>query len=122
MPIYDVQFTTDAACAERQVAARNVEEAFATALTVDPDTLHFEPFTCLLPINEITIHDRSGRPHVWRSEELLLRLAAEELHLAATNVLTLLSRELVSFAFGRDTFIALERLEAAVSAAEGRRA
>lgn len=118
MPTYNVQLCTDVEFAETKITARNSREAMASAQALEPDALQFERFTTL-PINEITIEDQNGVTIMWRSPDLLTRLAAEDLYIASRNLLTMLNREFFAFTFGRYTLEMIDTLEIALKKAEG---
>jgi hypothetical protein len=90
MPNFHVHLNTDAASAEMDVSASSFHHAFDVAFSVDRDQLHFSFFTDPLPVNEIVITNERGEQRTWRSVELELRMAAEDLHISAMNLLTAL--------------------------------
>jgi hypothetical protein len=119
--LYRVQLNTDAEWAQAEVSAETVGDAFAAARSLNPDDLDFQPFTGGLPINEIILTDEDGEEWRWRDEELLRRLAAEDLYIAAKNVLTALR---MSYGVGwtRVARSTLGHLKEAIALAEGRKA
>jgi hypothetical protein len=122
MPTYRVQYRTDAAFAETTVDADSINEAFAVAQNLDPEALVFEPYTSTQPVNEIAVRGPNGIELTWRSDDMLLRLAAEELLIAAKNVLTALKEKLLAEGCERAILCTLRHLKDAIDTAEGRKA
>jgi hypothetical protein len=122
MQSYRVQLNTDVAWAETEIVAGTVDEAFAAAANLDSDTLVFAAFTDPRPVNEIMIEAPDGVEWLWQDEELLLRLAAEDLLIASKNLLTALKTRLLSEGCDPVTMTALRHLKTAIDMAEGRQA
>jgi hypothetical protein len=82
MTTYEVYFIHDAGTATHEFEAKTPEQALTLAreFYADPDSeLHFEECD-ELTVNEIAVvGDASKKIAVWRSDELCLRLAGEDL-------------------------------------------
>jgi hypothetical protein len=72
------------------------------------------------PINEIIVQDPEGTEWMWRDDDLLLRHAAEELLVAAKNLLTALKDQLLATGADRVTLTTLRHLKDAIDLAQGR--
>ncbi len=119
MPHYHVQFQTDAEWAQAHISAESADHAFARAAAFDVSGLVFEPFTPPRSVREITITNEHGDAWVWRDEETLLRLAADELLIAAKNVLAALQGSFTA-RWSRVAPSTLGHLEDTAAPAEGR--
>jgi hypothetical protein len=122
MPQFNVILCTDAAWAERTIEAEHPKQALDQALAFDPQRLLFQPFITPLPINEIAITDHAGEEElIWRNAGLVLRLGAEDLLIAAKNVLSALCRgEQIFTLTDACTSESLRHLKEAVDRAQGR--
>jgi hypothetical protein len=90
MPLYRVQFITDAEWAEARIDAASFDEAFARARAIDTSTLTFQRYTVPNRVVQILVADQHGEEWGWHDDEKLMRHSAEELLIAAKNVLTAL--------------------------------
>lgn len=122
MPVYCVHLKNDTAWAATEIEADDLDAAFAKAVEIDSSQLTFEFFSEPLPIVEIAITDPDGAAWTWQADDLLLRLAAEGLLIAAKNVLTALQDELLAPGADPATRVTLRHLKDAIDCAEGRKA
>jgi hypothetical protein len=94
---YTVTFGTDRDFASQDIAAASPEAALATARAIADDrdrldSLHFEPYSDGVLVNEILIDTPGGeRVAEWSSPELLVRLAAPDLFAALQRAVTALN-------------------------------
>ena len=81
MTTYTVYFRTDAESASHDIEADTPEQALALARELDaPGELWFDPYSGVMPVNEIVVCDPDGKEAAhWHDDELRLRLAAQDL-------------------------------------------
>lgn len=121
MPTYTVSVETDGTCAETEVEADDIDSALAKARDIDTDDLLFQPFTDPFPVNAITVTDGNGAERAWRDPELRVRLVADDLLIAAENLLTALALWMVSTQAEKIVRSTAGTLQEVVDRAQGRR-
>lgn len=114
MPTYTAEFHTDAEWASLEIKAPTPETALAKARALDFETLIFERYEDVHPVNCINVRDADyNNLAEWQDDELRLRLASPALLEAAEKVIARWE--------SGDLAAAVRELNAAVDQAKGDR-
>jgi hypothetical protein len=119
MPTYTAEFHTDAEWALLDIKAPTPDKALAKARSIDPDTLDFEAYGELLPVNYITIRNKDCNDLAeWQSDDLRLQKAAPDM-LEALELCEDVLSDLARSDDGTPSVSALNMARAAIAKAKG---
>jgi hypothetical protein len=124
---YTVHFRTDIESATTEIPARSPEAALAKARAIAADDdrrddLFFEPYSGRFPINEISVETHDGKEvAMWLDDDLLVRLAADDLLAAIEDAVTALNtaRRFDVPALNRDSYQVAAKGAQAITKARG---